>query len=68
MPSPENDSIRNIMKYRLIFVLLRRIIKAADDMHVNTKSDKGRENNANKASFIREQLAAIKNIERQSAR
>ncbi len=68
MPSPSNEILRNIMKYRLIFVLLRRIIKAADDMHVNTKSDKGRENNANKANFIREQLAAIKNIERQSAR
>jgi hypothetical protein len=65
MPTPNNRTLRNIMKYRLMFVLLRRFIKASDDLRTTPQSDKGGTNNANKIAFMREQIAAIKNIERQ---
>lgn len=65
MPTPNNSTLRNIMKYRLMFVLLRRFIKASDDLRTTPQSSKGKTNNANKIAFMREQIAAIKNIERQ---
>ena len=65
MPSTTNETFRNIMKYRLMFVLLRRFIKASDDLRTSPQSPKGFINNANKIAFMREQIAAIKNLERQ---
>jgi predicted unusual protein kinase regulating ubiquinone biosynthesis (AarF/ABC1/UbiB family) len=65
MPTPNNSTLRNIMKYRLMFVLLRRFIKASDDLRTTPQSNQGITNNANKIAFMREQIAAIKNIERQ---
>ena len=65
MPSTTNETFRNIMKYRLMFVLLRRFIKASDDLRTSPQSPKGFINNANKIAFMREQIAAIRNLERQ---
>lgn len=65
MPSTTNEKFRNIMKYRLMFVLLCRFIKASDDLRTSPQSPKGFINNTNKIAFMREQIAAIKNLERQ---
>ena len=65
MPTPNNSTLRNIMKYRLMFILLRRFIKASDDLRTTPQSDQGITNNANKIAFMREQIAAIKKLERQ---
>lgn len=65
MPTPNNSTLRNIMKYRLMFVLLRRFIKASDDLRINPQSDKTITNNYNKIAFMREQITAIKNIDKQ---
>lgn len=63
IPSPRNDKLRTIMKYRIICVLLRRIIKASDDLRANPQSDKGHMNNLNKVNFIRQQIKNIEYIE-----
>ena len=63
MPSPRNPNLRNIMKYRLLIALLRRIIKASDDLRTNPKNQKSIDNNTAKVTFIREQLDKIKHVE-----
>ena len=63
IPGPRNPNLRNIMKYRILVALLRRIIKASDDLRVNPQSDKGVANNITKVTFIREQLDKIAYIE-----
>ncbi len=63
MLSPRNPQLRNIMKYRLITTLLRRIIKAADDLRINPANQKSTDNNHAKVAFIREQLKKIKYVE-----
>ena len=68
MPSATNETLRNIIKYRLMFVLLRRFIKASDDLRTNPQSDKSIQNNINKIAFMREQIAAIKDLDKQFSR
>lgn len=63
MPSPRNPNLRNIMKYRILITLLRRIIKASDDLRISPNSQKGIDNNTAKVAFIREQLNKIKYVE-----
>lgn len=63
MLSPRNPQLRNIMKYRLITTLLRRIIKASDDLRTNPESQKSIDNNYAKVAFIREQLKKIEYVE-----
>ncbi len=63
MPSPRNPNLRNIMKYRILIALLRRIIKASDDLRISPNSQKGIDNNTAKVAFIREQLNKIKYVE-----
>ena len=63
IPGPRNPNLRNIMKYRILVALLRRIIKASDDLRVNPQSDKGIANNITKVAFIREQLDKIAYVE-----
>ena len=65
MPSIKNDNLREIMKYRIIVTLLKRIIKASDDLRANPKNEKSINNNLNKIKFIQEQVATIQNIEKQ---
>ncbi len=68
MPSIKNDNLREIMKYRLIVVLLKRFIKAADDLRLHPTSVKSENNNLEKIAYIREQMTAIHNLERQFKR
>jgi len=53
------------MKYRVMCALLKRFIKASDDLRTSPTSIKGIQNNQNKVQFMREQILAIQNIERQ---
>lgn len=62
MPSPNNNTLRLIMIYRMMFVLLRRFIKASDDLRTNPQSDKSILNNIQKVAFMREQIAAIQTL------
>ena len=63
MPGPRNPNLRSIMKYRIITALLRRIIKASDDLRQNPAGPKSIENNNAKIEFIREQMRKIEYIE-----
>lgn len=65
MPSIKNEKLREIMKYRIIVTLLKRVIKASEDLRINPKNEKSINNNMNKVKFIHEQFAAIQNIEKQ---
>ena len=64
MPGIKNDSLREIMKYRLIVVGLRRFIKAADDLRLNPTSEKSAINNTEKVNFMRQQIQNFINLER----
>ena len=63
MPGVRNQNLRNIMKYRILVALLRRIIKASDDLRIKPESEKGTINNLNKIAFIHEQLEKIQYVE-----
>lgn len=65
MPSAKNDALRDIMKYRIMVVWLKRFIKAADDLRLNPKNTKSENNNLEKIAFMREQLVNFQNLERQ---
>ncbi len=65
MPSIQNPNLREIMKYRLMITLLKRFIKASDDLRINTTSQKSLENNENKVMFMREQISHILKLEHQ---
>ena len=65
MPGIRNENLRQIMKYRVMGTMLRRFIKASDDLRTTPSGQKGIENNKNKVEFMRTQIAAILDIERQ---
>lgn len=65
MPSIKNENLREIMKNRIIVVCLKRFIKASDDLRSNPKNEKSVNNNALKLEFMRAQITAIQNIEKQ---
>lgn len=65
MPSIKNENLREIMKNRMIVVCLKRFIKASDDLRANPKNEKSVNNNAAKLEFMRTQIAAIQDIEKQ---
>ncbi len=68
MPSVNNENLRLIMKYRVMCALLKRFIKASDDLRLSPASFKGIENNQNKVRFMREQISTIMNIDKQFSR
>ena len=63
MPGVRNQNLRNIMKYRILVALLRRIIKASDDLRIKPASQKGIVNNLNKIAYIHEQLEKMQYVE-----
>lgn len=65
MPSIRNENLRLIMKYRVMGTLIKRFIKASDDLRANPSGPKSVENNKNKVEFMRNQIAALLDIERQ---
>ena len=64
MPSSRDAELQNIMRYRRIVVLLKRFIKASDDLRLNPQSKKTEENNVNKVKFMRELMAKMRYIEK----
>ncbi len=65
IPGIKTENLRNIMKYRLICIYLKRFIKASDDLRTSPKNDKSVNNNAAKIAFMRTQIASIQNLEKQ---
>ncbi len=65
MPSAKNDTLRDIMKYRIMVVWLKRFIKAADDLRITPQHAKSENNNAEKLAFMRDQITNFQNLERQ---
>ena len=53
------------MRYRILTVLLKRFIKAGDDLRLNPGSDKTRENNAKKVQFMRQLITSLRYVESQ---
>lgn len=68
MPGAKNELLKEIIKYRLIVVHLKRFIKASDDLRINTVSKKGMNNNLEKVEFMRKQMQSIYDIESQIKR
>lgn len=66
--SPKNDILKEIMKYRIMVVILKRFIKAADDLRLNPTSQKGVNNNLEKVCFMRKQIQQIVMLENQIAK
>ena len=65
MPSIKNENLREIVKNRMIVVCLKRFIKASDDLRKTPKNEKSVNNNVAKVEFMRAQMTAIHNIEKQ---
>ncbi len=65
---PRNAEIQNIMHYRIITVLLKRFIKAGDDLRMNAQSEKAVNNNLEKVKFMNGLIERIQYIEKQLTR
>lgn len=65
IPSPKNDELRDIMKYRIMVVFLKRFIKASDDLRTNPKNQKSINNNQEKVAFMREIMQNLRILEQQ---
>ncbi len=63
IPSPETENMHKIMKYRLMTVLLRRFIKAADDLRLNPANEKSVQNNQQKVLFMREMMRQLQELD-----
>ncbi|MBO4480384.1 MAG: phosphotransferase [Alphaproteobacteria bacterium] len=68
MTSLRNQKMQEIMKYRAESVLLKRFLKASQDLRTNPQSEKGVRNTAEKVKFMREQMAAILTLEQKFAK
>ena len=66
MLSAKNETLREILAYRMIVIYLKRFIKASDDLRTNPQSQKSIDNNLAKIQFMRKQLAAIQSVAKQS--
>lgn len=62
---PRNTELQNIMRYRIITVLLKRFTKAGDDLRMNPQSEKTVQNNEEKIQFMNNMIARIQSIEKQ---
>ena len=65
---PRNPELQNIMRYRIITVLLKRFTKAGDDLRMNPQSEKSRKNNFEKIQFMNNLISRIQQIEKQLAK
>ena len=65
MPGIKNENLREIMKYRIMVVWLRRFIKAADDLRKNPINQKSADNNMEKIFFMRRMMQNFINLENQ---
>ena len=60
-----NPELQNIMRYRIITVLLKRFTKAGDDLRMNPQSEKTVQNNEEKIQFMNNMMVRIQSIEKQ---
>ncbi len=63
MPSIRHSKMQEIMKYRAEGVLMKRFLKASQDLRKNTQTVKGQKNNIAKLAFMRDQMAGILALE-----
>jgi len=63
MPDANSENVAKIMKYRLMTVLLRRFIKASDDLRVNPANEKSVRNNEQKVLFMRDMMRHMKGLD-----
>ena len=63
MMSIRNPKMQELMKYRAESVLMKRFLKASQDLRSNPQSDKARRNTESKIAFMREQMNAILALE-----
>lgn len=68
MPAVTNENLRQIMKYRVMCAMLRRFIKAADDLRPKSTNEKTIVNNIHKISFMRDQMSQMQDLEKQFSR
>lgn len=65
MPGLRNPELQRIMRYRIMTVLLKRFIKAGDDLRINAQSEKTHQNNIDKVFFMRELISNLQYTEKQ---
>lgn len=65
MPGLRNPELQRIMRYRIMTVLLKRFIKAGDDLRLNPQSEKTHQNNFEKVIFMKDVMATLQYIEKQ---
>lgn len=65
IPAITNQNLREIMKFRIMLVAIKRFIKASDDLRANSTNPKTIQNNNEKIAFMREQIAALISIKQQ---
>lgn len=68
MPGLRNPELQRIMRYRIMTVLLKRFIKAGDDLRLNPQSEKTHQNNFEKVIFMKDVMATLQYIEKQLSR
>jgi len=65
MPGLRNPELQRIMRYRIMTVLLKRFIKAGDDLRINAQSEKTHQNNIDKVFFMRGLISNLQYTEKQ---
>ena len=68
MPGLRNPELQRIMRYRIMTVLLKRFIKAGDDLRINSQSEKTHQNNIDKVFYMRELISNLQYTEKQLAK
>ncbi len=63
MMNLRNLKMQELMKYRAEAVLMKRFLKASQDLRSNPQSEKARRNTIEKVAFMRDQIAAILALE-----
>ena len=65
MPGLRNHELQRILRYRAMVVLLKRFIKAGDDLRLYPTSDKTVRNNVDKVLYMIDLLERLQYIEKQ---
>lgn len=65
MPGVRTPELQNIMRYRIITVLLKRFIKAGDDLRLYPQSDETKQNSMEKVLYMRDLIDKLQYIEKQ---
>ena len=65
MPGLRNPELQRIMRYRVMTVLLKRFIKAGDDLRLNSQTDKTLKNNFDKVLYMRNIISRLQYTDKQ---